>query len=529
MKSILDLQLGFADAENYQRRENKELFNNIFVKNIFLDILCTPSTYFLIGEKGTGKTAYAVFLSNNLFKETISKLKYIRETDYQKFVTLKQEKQLQLSDYTSIWKVIILLLLSRSIKSEELDHNPFTKSLRIRALNQAVDDYYANAFAPEIIYALNWIEDSKVAAELIAKYLKIGGEKSSTVSFHESRFQVNLLYIQNQFEKALADLKLKNNHLLFIDGIDIRPGSIPYQEYLDCIKGLAGAVWSINNDFLSRIKDSKGRFRAILLMRPDIFNSIGMQNATNKVRDNSVYLDWRTNYPNHRNSQIFLLADRLLASQQGTRLEDGKALDYYFPWKSKSTNRSRDYDSPFIEFLRLSYSRPRDIVTIFQLLQEEYREKKSESTPTFTEDLLEGHDFQSKYSEYLLGGIKDQLSFYYNADDYSVFLRFFSFLDGKNEFDYLQYTKIYEKLIQYIESNRITKPEFLDTADSFLQFLYDTNILCYIEDIETEPLFRWCYRERSPSNIAPKVKANQRYRIHYGLFKALNVGARFIR
>ena len=98
-----------------------------------------------------------------------------------------------------------------------------------------------------------------------------------------------------------------------------------------------------------------------------------------------------------------------------------------------------------------------------------------------------------------------------------------------NEFSYLEYTSVYEKLIQYIEINRIEKPEFLETADSFLQFLYDTNIVCYIEESELEPLFRWCYRERSPSNIAPKVKTGERHRIHYGLFKALNVGARFTR
>lgn len=60
MRPIRELELGFSDAENYQRRENKQLFNSIFVKNIFLDQLLDQSKYFLIGEKGTGKTAYAV-------------------------------------------------------------------------------------------------------------------------------------------------------------------------------------------------------------------------------------------------------------------------------------------------------------------------------------------------------------------------------------------------------------------------------------------------------------------------------------
>ena len=89
MKNICDLDLGFNDAENYRRRENKSLFNLIFVKNYFFDEILNPNKYFLIGEKGTGKTAYSVFLSNNYYNENISELKYIRETDYQKFVTIQ--------------------------------------------------------------------------------------------------------------------------------------------------------------------------------------------------------------------------------------------------------------------------------------------------------------------------------------------------------------------------------------------------------------------------------------------------------
>ena len=83
------LKLGFADAENYRRRENRELFNTVFIKNRFLEELLEPSTFFLIGEKGTGKTAFSVFLANNVYKQTRSELKYVRETEYEKFVRLK--------------------------------------------------------------------------------------------------------------------------------------------------------------------------------------------------------------------------------------------------------------------------------------------------------------------------------------------------------------------------------------------------------------------------------------------------------
>ncbi|WP_320051735.1 P-loop ATPase, Sll1717 family [uncultured Acetobacteroides sp.] len=525
MKKIGELNLGFIDAENYQGKSNKDLFNRIFVKNKYLDRLFLHYNYFLIGEKGTGKTAYSVFLSNNVYKDTISETKFIRETDYQKFVTLKKEKHLQLSDYTSIWKVILLLLLSKSLKKEELDHSPFSKGDIMKSILSAIDEYYMNAFSPEIIYALDFIENNKIAAELISKYLKVGAEQSQNTAFHESRFQVNLLYIQKKFEDALSNLKLKSNHFLFIDGIDVRPGEIAYHDYLECVKGLANAVWALNADFFSKIKDSKGRFKVILLLRPDIFNSLSLQNATNKLQDNSVFLDWRTTYPEYRESELFKLADRMLRSQQTENVDEGRTWDYYVPWKSKSNHPDREFNPSFYKFLQLSYSRPRDIVRMLKILQSIFISKNHNENWTFQESDFDSHDFQNQYSEYLMAGIRDQLSFYYTNEDYELFLKFFQFLDGKIEFKYDEYVLAYRQFEEYLLANcKNSIPEFVESVDGFLQFLYETNIICYVEDYETEPLFRFCYRERSIANISPKVKTNERYIIHYGLAKELNVG-----
>ena len=523
MKPILSLNFGYNDAENYKKRENKEFFNKIFVKNEYLDQLLDNDKYFLIGEKGTGKTAYAVYLTNNNYKETISELKYIRETDYAKFISLKKLMHLQLSDYTSIWKVILLLLICNGITEQEISANIFTKKKRIHAIRQAIDEYYAHAFAPEIVNALQIVENSKIAAELFNKYLKASGEESQTISFNESRFQVNLMYIERQFKETLKAVKLVKNHLLFIDGIDIRPGSIPYTDYLECIKGLANTVWELNSDYFSQIRDSKGRLRVILLMRPDIFNSLNLQNSTNKLLDNSVFLDWRTTYPTYRTSKLFNVADSILRVQQEEEFPLGTAWDYYLPWKSRSTNPMREYDDSFIDVLRISYSRPRDIITILIFLQEIHKIMNRDSN-SFSRKDLSSDTFLNKYSQYLMGSVRDQLSFYYTTEEYETFLSFFNFLNGKAEFSYSDYLKAYQKFVDYILEKRDSIPEFVETDEKFIQFLYDTNVICYIEETELEPLFRWCYRERSISNISPKVKLGVKYRVHKGLLKELNLG-----
>ena len=90
MKKISELDFGYGDAANYlHSRSYKQMFSHIFVRDRKLDNLMREDTYFLIGDKGTGKTAYAVFLSNNEYKNTESEAVNIESTDYKVFMNLK--------------------------------------------------------------------------------------------------------------------------------------------------------------------------------------------------------------------------------------------------------------------------------------------------------------------------------------------------------------------------------------------------------------------------------------------------------
>lgn len=522
MKPIKELYFGFNDAENYKRPENKDMFDKYFYRTDEFQDMFKPSINFLIGEKGTGKTAFATYLVNNETYNTYGFLNYIRETDYQKFIKLKSDNHLQLSDYQNVWKVLIYLLLAERVRNKESETSIFKSSDKFDALQSAINEYYLNAFSPEIIHALNFVEKTKASAELISKYFKAVGEQIKEGSFTHSKFQTNLLYIQNHFEKALSSIKLKHNYILFIDGIDIRPDSVPYEEYMECIKGLANAVWSLNNDFFPSVK-SDGRIKVILLIRPDIFSNLGLQNQNNKLKDNSILLDWRTNYSDYENSKLFLLADRMLSAQQDKYYPAGKSWDYYFNYKSLAAGKR---EPSFLQFLRFSFYRPRDIITMLDLLKEVHCRYNKAGLNHFYEVDFNNTEFQSRYSDYLMGEIKDYLSFYYSDPDYELFRKFFDYLEGKKEFDYDYYNIAFSNFNDYIEKNQIKRPKFFETADAFLQFLFDLNIICYIEETHSKKFIRWCFRERNYSNLSPKVKSDCIYQIHYGLIKNLNLGKR---
>lgn len=516
MKNILALNFGSGDAEAYKRREKKEFLNKVFLKDD-IDRLVEPDKYFLIGEKGTGKTAISVYLQNNDYKNTVSRLKFIRETDYTKFVDLKKHHSIILSDYTIIWKVILLLLISEEIKPC-LSDNPIGTFIKFLNLKRAIDEYYDNAFDPEILDAMSMIENVN---ELVLNAQYLSGKATQKESIQKKEFKSNLIDLKNLFEEAFKTIRVKKNFNLFIDGIDIRPPSIEHEGYIECIKGLTHATWELNQDFFSNLKgNGECNIKVVLLIRPDIFVQMGLQNTNNKIRDNSLLLDWKTTYQNYQSSKLYKLANKILYEQQDDKklLISDEMWNYYFNYNVEGKNGSTDHS--FVGFLRDSFYRPRDLVAFMQEMQSVH-EKNGNSFSN--EDY---RNAKSNFSNYLLGEIKDYMIFYYDNKQYELFLKFFQYLHGKVRFEYREYLESYQNFKKYADLNANESiPEFMDTADNFLQFLFELNIIAYVEQTDNyDSFFHWCFRERNYANLTPKVKYEVNYRIHPGLTTSLSLG-----
>ena len=192
-----------------------------------------------------------------------------------------------------------------------------------------------------------------------------------------------------------------------------------------------------------------------------------------------------------------------------------------------ATSPRREYDTAFMEFLRISLSRPRDILVILQIIREQMVDQRMEDEVSFSEKIYKSDRFQNAYSEYFMSSLKDQLSFYYSIDDFNHFVKFFDYFEY-SDFRYEEYKKNYDKFTDYILENATDIPEFVEDPKRFLQLLYDSNIITAIEEgtDENNPYFHFSYREKSISNIQPKVPIDENitYRFHYGLYKKVRFG-----
>ncbi|MDP3669191.1 MAG: hypothetical protein Q8R69_05835 [Telluria sp.] len=304
-KLISHLKEPFNDAINYKSKGDKEFFSSIFLKTDDLKNCLAPSNYYLIGEKGTGKTAYAIFLENNTVDDNRCKLTTMTETQYKRFIELKRQGKLSYSDFANIWRSMLLLIVSQMLvdKSKSFYHAFTGKFSRIE---DAIKKWNLKALNPEVESAFEVLMSDELIVKLKnEKFGEVGGDQKKQETEKISIIRHHLLETEGFLKDAINDLKLGKNHILFVDGIDFRPEGVAYPDYIECIKGLAEAAWQLNTEFFNGIKDSKGRLKIMLLVRPDVFQRLNLYNSNSRLQDNSVLLDWTTTEREYEKSQLF--------------------------------------------------------------------------------------------------------------------------------------------------------------------------------------------------------------------------------
>ncbi|XQA65507.1 P-loop ATPase, Sll1717 family [Xanthomonas sacchari] len=520
-KKISALRDPFNDAVNYRSRQEKEFFNQIFLRTDDLFQSLRSSVFFLIGEKGSGKTAYASYLENNEIEENRCKLSTMTESQYKRFMQMKRSGKLDYSDYANIWRPMLLAMMAQAII---IKSKGFIQGItgKFDAIENQVKSFNRETLNPEVEVAFELV--TQATDKFMAgneKAAKVESSDQLTSSDKSTIIKHHLLEKETNLKEAISDLKLKKNHILFIDGIDYRPEDVPYVDYLACIKGLGEASWQLNSEFFSNIRDSPGRIKIVLLVRPDVFHSLNLYNSNSKLRDNSVLLDWSTTESELRQSKLYEAADLYFSKQQSFKSSALSAADHYL---SASTS-----NEIFKQFLRRSFQKPRDLLTLIRLIKEVSTKRLQRGNEDrFSSDVMRNPAFTREYADYMLGEVKNYAAFYMPASDFVKYMKFFQYMDGKAEFKFADFSAAFERFRGWINGEELSATEYIRDPEALLQLFYDVNIIGYREEVgqEGERHYHFAYRERTLTNVAPQIKLTASLMINPGLAKALDIGLR---
>ena len=97
------------------------------------------------------------------------------------------------------------------------------------------------------------------------------------------------------------------------------------------------------------------------------------------------------------------------------------------------------------------------------------------------------------------------MSFYNNYDDFAIFLQFFEHLNQMSVFKYTTYLDAFNLYKLNARQKYEVMPNYLNTADDFLQFLYEFNIIGYHRQVNGRDRIFWCFHDRSFSKLSPEV------------------------
>lgn len=528
MKKISKLKFGGLDAKRFLDNPKDPLslqFKKSFLKSHHLNQVISEETFFLIGDKGMGKTAYAVYISNYL-DDYQADTTFFSEADFTRVKEIATTIGITLSQYSSIWCFALLICFVEHLPSND-NHN---KNSKVQAVIEGIRDCLLGGKANTITKSIELILSIDDFLVSIDRKLDLG---LSPTAIQNASSSIKLARGIDICIDALSELPANDQFVLFLDGLDVRPETVRYKDFLEVISSICNAAWLINSSQFSKISQ---QFRIVLLLRPDIFENVTFQNRGPILQDHSHLIEWNTPYNKFEESEIFALTDKILQSQQNEadikRFYPGDTWRKYFPFKVHS-RVSDEGDDPFILLLRHSFTKPRDIVKYLTLMSDSHKTETLENSETFTERVFKDKNIRAEFSSYLNQEIRDQLSFYYTNNEYQSFLDFNSqFLKNRINMpdrvvNYDNFVLAHKEYMTYNKTNNIDVPPSFETADLLLQFMFDLNVLGYYEKKTfhgKERVFtNYSYKRRNFANLRPKVPTEGSYVMHYGVARALFV------
>lgn len=518
------------DADSFFQKDPEVLRSFFFKSDEKYDSLKARDAYFLVGTKGSGKTMYAAYMCK--CDEDISASRYlVKYEDYKNILDAIDKHIIRESDLKTIWKAILIVKILSCIGKPELE-NFFGKSKILKTLQALKDTDVIKKLVCDGFSPIEFSESQKMTSTYSADAGANAGagsvkaavaeteENSSAFSTKSIEFVDSWSRYVNEVQECLKKVKLTKPVFLFVDGIDIRPQELHYQEYLKTVSALIRASFELNKEVLV----AETNFMKItVLTRPDILNKAGLPNLECVLQDNSVVLEWNqfNSVQDIKYTGMYDMINRVLSNighEPGESLQNTEkdvwAQDFGFDLKFRSETAPR---SSFEYSMILSVCRPRNFIKMLIVLQETARTDKEKHLRL--KDYFGFDRFQKKYSSYFIQTIRSEMSFEYDQDAITLLMEFLKTFE-RTRFRY----KYFKERMNVFSQKQKLKAYFGDEL-AILNLIYQLNLICYFEPSGT---VRWHYREQSISNLTPSLNSYQirddsEFKFHNAVEKELGV------
>lgn len=420
MKSISDIRVGDVDAKNevlHDLRTGDDYFERSFFinKNFKLDEFEKGIKCFVIGSKGSGKTAFLRYLKKQeekkggltdfiLFRSEITeqdKIEANRAGVTQ--IEFHPESKAFLgvdTDYRSYWKWFILERIYKVILKNEVNADislsEFCKYM------MEIDGNNTDSLFDRIRGGKMKV-DAKLAAVQFSIETK---DTKQPVDVEVSTLAKKALQYLIQAKESL-----NKDITIFIDELELCKKT--EDQYKRDIRLIGDLVLTTEN--LNRELAEAGilNIKTICAIRSEVLKasaSIGYE-LMKPVEDQGLYLDWHSTTDNTDVHPLFRLMLKKISPDEYNEFSDdadkvNEALIKYFPDNRADVGHSLKY------FTNYTFYRPRDVVRLLKCAAEKSPDSENYSVSVLKKGL-------SQYSELIWDEIREELAASYTAQEIS--------------------------------------------------------------------------------------------------------------
>lgn len=468
------IEFGKADALKEANTESL-LVEGFLDAYGFLDEILYGDKYYVIGPKGSGKSAIGakVMLSARNSSKISADVLYLEQFDYSGFSGVIPGAGEPTKKTLETWQFLIAAKFIEMYSNMELEY--LEDSKRMKQICQALREI---GLLPSVDF--NTLIDRMKHRDFKFSFKGFSLESSSKIQNTDIRRMISNVI------DAFYSISPRKKCFIFIDGLDSILGKRE-SEY-QILSGLIHVTDIINTNLIKKDINSK----PIVLCRDDVLDKLKDPNKTKFIQDSGIILDWHQDVAEVRETNLNKLLDLRAKVSLGA---DVSVVDEFLP----SSVKSEDHSSKDILKYLLDYTRmiPRDIIQLMNNIQNvSYAYGASTSSiKNGIRKYSEGY-FYSEVTDALVGMISNkEIELSFNAIR-SV---------GKIETD----------SVELINSMGVSK----DDGVRILSALYDAGAIINYKIVSGKRFYTSKFRNRHST-----FNENNLIMVHSGLHKAFSLG-----
>ncbi|EQC45048.1 hypothetical protein M899_0563 [Bacteriovorax sp. BSW11_IV] len=320
-------------------------------------------SFLLIGRKGSGKSAYANFLTLKSSQDAELFCDFITRSDIEleKIVTKLESIDANINHEVLFKWIIYTKLISLIVQDESLNGTEEVQLL--------VKFFNKNRKMIEIdntkLESIKSSEEIKIEPEYLRRYLGVGYKNSSEIFRKPAPFYELIEVLEDIIKQLFSKYNsTQNTYALFMDDLDIK-FSINDENNMESLTNLIRVTRDINNRILGRIYPN---IKVILLLRDDIAQFIKDRGGADTAKIISSYGIWLNWYEGGKGNPINLLKlvnERIKIAFKKRSLD----LNELDPWSALIDEGSFDGNKVAFKYLLdHTFYRPRDLILILRAL-----------------------------------------------------------------------------------------------------------------------------------------------------------------